>query len=150
MRGAADPLVAIKIFYLKTYQEYYLLILEQNLSWKGCPKIDVDDRFCLICLHADRGGSQTKRLHVWIIMGFKFGQLSAGCQLMGSYRGQKCLHLFSDSEAYHEEMGPITSSNGSLDIALLRALYPMRIPKSLSQEKSFRRVDWEFSWKQGL
>jgi len=29
---------------------YYLLILGQNLSWKGFPKINVDDRFCLICL----------------------------------------------------------------------------------------------------
>jgi len=26
--------------------------------------------------------------------------------------------LFVDSEAYYEQMGPITSSNGSLDIAL--------------------------------
>jgi len=32
--------------------------------------------------------------------------------------GQKCLHLFSDSEAYHEQIGPIPSSNGCLDIAL--------------------------------
>jgi len=30
---------------------------------------------------------------------------------------QQCLHL-SDSETYHEQMGPIPSSNGSLDIAL--------------------------------
>ena len=29
-----------------------------------------------------------------------------------------CLYLFSDSEAYHEQTGPIPSSNGSLDIAL--------------------------------
>jgi len=32
--------------------------------------------------------------------------------------GQKCLHLLSDTEAYHEKMGPTHSSNGSLDIAL--------------------------------
>jgi len=35
--------------------------------------------------------------------------------------GQKCLHLFSYSEAYHEQMGPIPSSNRSLDIALSNA-----------------------------
>jgi len=35
--------------------------------------------------------------------------------------GQKYLHLFLDSEAYHEQMGPIPSSNGSLDIALSNA-----------------------------
>jgi len=34
---------------------------------------------------------------------------------------QKWLHLFVDSEAYHEQMGPIPSSNGSLDIALSNA-----------------------------
>jgi len=32
--------------------------------------------------------------------------------------GEKCLHLFSDSQAYNEQMGPIPSSNISLDIAL--------------------------------
>jgi len=31
------------------------------------------------------------------------------------------LHLFSDSEAYHEQMGPIPISNGSLDIGLSNA-----------------------------
>ena len=36
--------------------------------------------------------------------------------LKGLCHGQKCLHLFSDSEASHEQMGPISSSNGSLDI----------------------------------
>jgi len=30
-------------------------------------------------------------------------------------------NLFSDFEAYHEQMGPIPSSNGSLDIALSNA-----------------------------
>jgi len=30
----------------------------------------------------------------------------------------KSVHLFSDSEAYHEQMGPIPSSDESLDIAL--------------------------------
>jgi len=33
----------------------------------------------------------------------------------------KSVHLFLDSEAYHEQMGPISSSNGSLDIALSNA-----------------------------
>jgi len=33
----------------------------------------------------------------------------------------KLIHLFVDSEAYHEQMGPIPSSNGSLDIALSNA-----------------------------
>jgi len=41
--------------------------------------------------------------------------------LKGLCHGQKCLHLFSDSEAYHEQMGPIPCSNGSLDIALANA-----------------------------
>jgi len=31
------------------------------------------------------------------------------------------LVLFVDSEAYHEQMGPLPSSNGSLDIALSNA-----------------------------
>ena len=33
----------------------------------------------------------------------------------------KRLDLFVDSEAYHEQMGPIPSSNGSLDITLSNA-----------------------------
>ena len=41
--------------------------------------------------------------------------------LKGLWHGQKWLHLFVDSEAYHEQMGPIPSSNGSLDIALFNA-----------------------------
>lgn len=38
--------------------------------------------------------------------------------LEGLTHGQKRLPLFSDSEADHEQMGPIPSSNGILDIAL--------------------------------
>ena len=38
--------------------------------------------------------------------------------LKGCWYGQKWLHLSVDSEAYHEQIGPIPSSNGSLDIAL--------------------------------
>jgi len=41
--------------------------------------------------------------------------------LKGLCHGQKWLHLFSDSEAYHEQMGQIPSLNGSLDIALSNA-----------------------------
>ena len=41
--------------------------------------------------------------------------------LKGLWRGQKWFHLFADAEAYHELMGPIPSSNGSLDIALSNA-----------------------------
>ena len=41
--------------------------------------------------------------------------------LKGFCHCQKCLHLFADSEAYHEQMGSIPSSNGSLDIALSNA-----------------------------
>jgi len=41
--------------------------------------------------------------------------------LKGSWHGQKLLHLFVDSEAYHVQMVPIPSSNGSLDIALSNA-----------------------------
>ena len=39
------------------------------------------------------------------------------CELRGLSHGQKA-HLFSDWEACQEQMGPIPSSNGSLDIAL--------------------------------
>jgi len=39
-------------------------------------------------------------------------------KLKGLCHDQKRLHLFSHSEAYHEQMGPIPTSNGSLDIAL--------------------------------
>jgi len=35
--------------------------------------------------------------------------------------GQECIHLFSDFEAYHEQMGPVPSSNGNLDKALSNA-----------------------------
>ena len=38
--------------------------------------------------------------------------------LKGLWHGQKWLHVFVESEAYHEQMGPIPSSNESLDIAL--------------------------------
>jgi len=41
--------------------------------------------------------------------------------LKGLCHGQKCLKLFSDFEAYHEQIGLITSSNGRLDIALSNA-----------------------------
>jgi len=41
--------------------------------------------------------------------------------LKGLCHGQKCLHLFSDSEAYRVQMGPIASSNGGLVIALSNA-----------------------------
>ena len=36
----------------------------------------------------------------------------------GLTHGQRCRHLFSDSEAYHKQMGPIPSSNGSLEMVL--------------------------------
>ena len=39
-------------------------------------------------------------------------------RLKGIWHGQTWLHLFVDSEAYYKQMGPIPSSNGSLDIAL--------------------------------
>jgi len=42
-----------------------------NLSWIGRPKVNVDDSFWLICLHADRGGSQMKRLHMQRIIACK-------------------------------------------------------------------------------
>ena len=35
--------------------------------------------------------------------------------IKGLCHGQQCLHLFSYSEAYHEQMDPIPSSNGNLD-----------------------------------
>ena len=41
--------------------------------------------------------------------------------LKGLWHGQKWLHLFLDSEAYYEQMGPIPSSYESLDIALSNA-----------------------------
>jgi len=53
--------------------------------------------------------------------------LCLGVLLMGLWHGQKWLHLFVDSEAYHEQMGSIPSSYGSLDLA-----YPMRILRALA------------------
>jgi len=41
--------------------------------------------------------------------------------LEGLWHGQKWLHFFVDSEAYHEQMGPIPSSKESLGIALSNA-----------------------------
>jgi len=41
--------------------------------------------------------------------------------LQGLCHGQKYLPSFSVSEAYHEQMGGIPSSNGSSDIALSNA-----------------------------
>ena len=38
-------------------------------------------------------------------------------RLKGLWHGQKCLHLFLDSEAYQKPMGPIPGLNRSLDIA---------------------------------
>jgi len=42
-------------------------------------------------------------------------------RLKGLCQGQKCLYLFSDYETYHEQMSPIPSSHGTLDIALSNA-----------------------------
>jgi len=55
------------------------------------------------------------------------GRLAMEQLLKGLCHGQKCIHLFSDSEPYHKQMSPIPSSNGSLDIPL-----PMRILRALS------------------
>jgi len=41
--------------------------------------------------------------------------------LKGVLTWEKLTSLFVDSEAYHEQMGPIPSSNGSVDIALSNA-----------------------------
>jgi len=38
--------------------------------------------------------------------------------LKGLGYGQKCLQVYADSEAYHEQMGPRPSSNGSVEMAL--------------------------------
>jgi len=43
--------------------------------------------------------------------------------------------LFVDSEAYYEQMGPITSSNGSLDIAL------SNVHTKSPQWRTFQNVD---------
>jgi len=56
-----------------------------------------------------------------IAFGLKTINFSFGIYLEGLCHGQKCLHLFSDSEAHHEKMGPIPNSNGSLDIAISNA-----------------------------
>ena len=50
-----------------------------------------------------------------------------GLLLKGLWHGQKWLHLFVESEAYHEQMSPISSSKESLDIA-----YPMCILTALN------------------
>ena len=38
---------------------------------QSSPEINVDDGFCLICLHANRGGSQMKELHMQRTMACK-------------------------------------------------------------------------------
>ena len=48
----------------------------------------------------------------------KCNDVTAPTSLKGLTHSQNYLHSFSDSEAYHEQMGPIASSNESLDIAL--------------------------------
>ena len=58
-----------------------------------------------------------KRLHIDISSPVP----GISAELKGSCHRRKCLHLFSESEAYREQMGPIPSSNGSLDIALSNA-----------------------------
>jgi len=55
--------------------------------------------------------------------------------LKGLYNGQKCLQLFSESEAYHEQMGPIPSSNESLDIA------PSNLHTYSPRRRNFQTVD---------
>jgi len=55
--------------------------------------------------------------------------------LKGLSHGQKCVHLFSDSEAYHEQMGSIHTSDESLDLALTNVH-----TKSLRQH-TFQTVD---------
>jgi len=44
---------------------------KRKICLKGCPEMNVDDRFCLICLRADRGGSKMKRLHKQKMMACK-------------------------------------------------------------------------------
>ena len=53
----------------------------------------------------------------WTVWGLSTHSLS----LTGLWHGQKWLHLFVDSEAYHEQIGPIPNSNETLDIALSNA-----------------------------
>jgi len=77
----------------------------------------------------------------------------------GLCHGQKCLHLFSDSKAYHEQMGPIPSSNGSSDILP----YPMLILRALGdalfrppmlhnwpRDRKLTQSSWRSHWFLGL
>ena len=77
--------------------------------------------------------------------------------LKGLYHGQKCLHLFSDSEAYHEQMGSIPSSNGTLDIALLNVLkalgdafFRLLMQQNWPQDRKLTETCWRLHWFLGL
>jgi len=58
-----------------------------------------------------------------IVCTFKFHRLKQplAVLLKRLCHGQKCLHSFLYSEAYHEQTNPIPRSNESLDIALSNA-----------------------------
>ena len=78
--------------------------------------------------------------------------------LKGLWHGQNWLHLFVDSEADHEQMGPIPSSNGSLDIALSNAqlgalgnvLFRPSTHKNWPRERKFTQSCWCSRWFLGL
>jgi len=49
-----------------------------------------------------------------LFSGTSYSKMMNLISLKGLCHGQKCLHLFSDSEAYHEQICPIPSSSGRL------------------------------------
>ena len=62
--------------------------------------------------------------------------------LKGLSQDQKCFHLFSDSEAYYEQMGPIPSSTGSLDIALDDAFCRLSTQQSWPRDRKLTQSCW--------
>ena len=72
----------------------------------------------------------------------------------GLWHGQKWLHLFSDSEAYHQQMDPIPSSNGSYPMRILRALDDVFFRSSTHQnwprDRKLTQSCWCLRWFLGL
>ena len=80
-----------------------------------------------------------------------------GAPLKGLCHGQNCLHLFPDSEAYHEQMDPMARSNGSLD-SPTQCAYPEpsathfsdRRRNRIGLETGNKQSCWCLHWSLGL
>ena len=78
--------------------------------------------------------------------------LSTHDSLKGLWHGKKCPHLFVDSEAYHEQMSSIPSSNESLDIALSNAQIQIQTAthQNWPRDRKLTQSCWCLHWFLGL